>query len=115
MSATPIMAAVLFSCWTVTKLPGSWLTTEAKISSDMPLPMPRWVMTSPIHMSRAKPVVRVSTTRAKRPSVKFAPKTSSAAGVDAAAEAAATVVEEEGDAGGLQQRDGRRRGSGSTG
>ena len=36
-------------------------TTEAKISRDMPLPMPRWVMSSPIHMSRAVPVVRVST------------------------------------------------------
>ena len=38
------------------------LTTEAKISSDMPLPMPRWVMISPIHISSAVPVVRVSTT-----------------------------------------------------
>ena len=27
-------------------------TTEAKISSDMPLPMPRWVISSPIHISK---------------------------------------------------------------
>ena len=37
------------------------LTTEAKISSDMPLPMPCWVTSSPIHMSRAVPAVSVST------------------------------------------------------
>ena len=43
--------------------PGRLDTTEAKISSDMPLPMPRWVMSSPIHISSAVPTVRVSTTR----------------------------------------------------
>ena len=51
------------------KLAGSRLTTEAKMRIDMPLPMPRWVTTSPNHMSRAKPAVRVSTTRAKRPAL----------------------------------------------
>ena len=45
---------------------GSVDTTEAKISSDMPLPMPRWVMSSPIHISSAVPVVRVRTTSARR-------------------------------------------------
>ena len=28
-------------------------TIEAKISSEMPLPMPRWVISSPIHMKHA--------------------------------------------------------------
>ena len=46
---------------------GSVDTTEAKISSDMPLPMPRWVMASPIHISSAVPVVRVSTISATWP------------------------------------------------
>ena len=32
-----------------------------KISSDMPLPMPRSVICSPSHMMNALPVVRVST------------------------------------------------------
>ena len=50
---------------------GSWLTTDEKISSDIPLPMPRWVMSSPIHMSRAVPAVRVSTMSSTRGTVKF--------------------------------------------
>ena len=37
-------------------------TTLVKMSSDMPLPMPRWVINSPIHINRAVPVVRVRTT-----------------------------------------------------
>ena len=36
-------------------------TTEAKISSDMPLPIPRWVMSSPSHMIMAVPAVSVMT------------------------------------------------------
>ena len=32
----------------------------------MPLPMPRWVMSSPIHISSAVPAVRVSTTSSTR-------------------------------------------------
>ena len=35
---------------------GSRETIEAKISSEMPLPMPRWVISSPIHISRMQPV-----------------------------------------------------------
>ena len=35
-------------------------TMPAKISSDMPLPMPRSVICSPSHMMNALPVVRVS-------------------------------------------------------
>ena len=53
----------------------NWLgrpaTTEAKISSDMPLPMPRWVTSSPIHINRAVPVVRVSTINSTWPTSKL--------------------------------------------
>ena len=38
-------------------------TIEAKISSEMPLPMPRWVISSPIHISSTQPVVRQITIR----------------------------------------------------
>ena len=38
-------------------------TIEAKIISEMPLPMPRWVMSSPIHMSSTVPAVSESTIR----------------------------------------------------
>ena len=42
---------------------GSRETIEAKISSEMPLPMPRWVISSPIHISMMQPVVRQTTMR----------------------------------------------------
>ena len=58
-----------FSARTAPKLAGRRLTTEAKISSDMPLPMPRWVISSPIHMSSAVPAVSVSTTSRMRPAL----------------------------------------------
>ena len=45
-------------------------TTLEKISSDMPLPMPRWVTVSPIHMSSAVPEVSTSTTSSTRGGVK---------------------------------------------
>ena len=36
-----------------------WLETiDAKISSEIPLPIPRWVISSPIHISITQPVVR---------------------------------------------------------
>ena len=38
----------------------------AKIMREMPLPMPRWVMSSPSHMTRALPTVRVMTISQKR-------------------------------------------------
>jgi hypothetical protein len=38
-------------------------TIEAKIISEMPLPMPRWVINSPIHMSSVHPAVSVITIR----------------------------------------------------
>ncbi len=55
-----------------TRLPvdGYELTTEVKIRIDMPLPMPRWVMSSPIHMMRAVPAVRVRTISSTRGIVK---------------------------------------------
>ena len=34
-------------------------TIEAKISSEIPLPMPRWVISSPIHISTVQPAVSV--------------------------------------------------------
>jgi hypothetical protein len=41
-----------------------------KIRIDMPLPMPRWVMSSPIHMMRAVPAVSVRTMSRTRGTVK---------------------------------------------
>ena len=38
-------------------------TTEAKMIIDMPLPMPRWLISSPIHISTAVPATRVGMTR----------------------------------------------------
>ena len=38
--------------------------TDAKIRMDMPLPTPRWVMSSPSHMIMAVPAVSVSTINA---------------------------------------------------
>ena len=40
---------------------GSWLTMLTKMISDMPLPMPRWVISSPSHMMSAVPAVMVIT------------------------------------------------------
>ena len=42
-------------------LEGNWATMEVKMSSDMPLPMPRSVMSSPNHMMRPVPAVMVMT------------------------------------------------------
>jgi hypothetical protein len=36
---------------------------DAKIISEMPLPMPRWVISSPIHISRIVPAVSDTTMR----------------------------------------------------
>ncbi len=46
-------------------------TIDAKIISEMPLPMPRWVISSPIHMSSTQPAVRQTTTRRTEPALKF--------------------------------------------
>jgi hypothetical protein len=39
---------------------GAWLTMPAKMMKLMPLPMPRSVMSSPIHISVIEPAVRVT-------------------------------------------------------
>ena len=39
--------------------PGSWLMMLTKMSSDMPFPMPRWVMSSPSHITNEVPAVIV--------------------------------------------------------
>ena len=46
-------------------------TIEAKMSSEMPLPMPRWVMSSPIHISSTVPAVSEITMRNTLKSVKL--------------------------------------------
>ena len=46
-------------------------TIDAKIISEMPLPIPRWVISSPIHMSRTVPAVSETTIRKTLASVKF--------------------------------------------
>ena len=43
----------------------------AKIISEMPLPIPRWVISSPSHISSTQPAVSVITITKTRPKVKF--------------------------------------------
>ena len=43
----------------------------AKIISEMPLPMPRWVISSPNHISNTQPAVRVVTITNTRPKLKL--------------------------------------------
>ena len=83
----------------------------------MPLPMPRWVMSSPIHISSAVPAVRVSTTSMMRGRLKFwsPPNRSMPVVLLHPAEAAAAVVEQEGEAGRLHERDGDREVAGPLG
>ena len=45
---------------------GSRETTEAKIRIDMPFPIPRWVMSSPNHITSAVPATQVITISAAR-------------------------------------------------
>jgi len=53
-------------------MPGSTPETiEAKISSEMPLPIPRWVISSPIHISRVEPAVRQITISSTLPKFMF--------------------------------------------
>ena len=40
--------------------PGAWLTIPAKITKLMPLPIPRSVISSPIHISAIEPAVSVA-------------------------------------------------------
>ena len=50
---------------------GRFEAMEAKIISEIPLPMPRWVMSSPIHMSSTQPAVRQTTIRKTFGKLKF--------------------------------------------
>jgi hypothetical protein len=45
-------------------------TTLVKISTDMPWPTPRWVISSPSHMTTTVPAVMVSTISSTRGTVK---------------------------------------------
>ena len=59
------MAPVVPQIWP--KMKGNWLRIEAKMMSDIPLPIPRWVINSPSHITKAVPAVIVRTIRATRP------------------------------------------------
>src|ERR1700744_6084395 len=50
---------------------GMVATTLVKIRTDMPWPMPRWVMSSPSHMTTTVPAVMVSTMSSTRGTVKL--------------------------------------------
>ena len=54
--------------WTVWPMAGTRPTTmPAKMMSEMPLPMPRSLICSPSHMTKAVPVVSVITVSARKP------------------------------------------------
>ena len=46
---------------------GADVRIDAKIRSEMPLPMPRFVISSPIHISSVVPAVSVTTISTSRP------------------------------------------------
>ena len=48
-------------CWMAHSEPGKPDAMDVKMRTDMPLPMPRSVSSSPIHMIRPVPAVSVST------------------------------------------------------
>src|SRR4249919_3871020 len=50
---------------------GADVRIDAKMRSDMPLPTPRWVISSPIHMRSVAPAVKVTTTRMTFPRLKL--------------------------------------------
>ena len=52
---------------------GALARIDAKISSEIPLPMPRFVISSPIHISSVVPAVSVTTISTSRPA--FASRT----------------------------------------
>ena len=47
------------------------MTIEAKISSEIPLPIPRWVISSPIHISSVVAAVSETTTMKSLPNVRL--------------------------------------------
>ena len=50
---------------------GSRAVIDAKIISEIPLPRPRWVISSPSHITKTVPVVKASTITKTPPKVKF--------------------------------------------
>jgi hypothetical protein len=50
---------------------GAYARIDAKISSEIPLPMPRFVICSPSHMSSTQPAVSVRTMITSRPAFTF--------------------------------------------
>ncbi len=50
---------------------GSREITLTKMITDIPLPIPRWVMSSPSHMMKAVPAVSVNTMNTTRGAVKW--------------------------------------------
>ncbi len=61
MTSTMTKVKVFLVCWICQICDGKRAMIEVKISSDMPLPMPRSVISSPSHMMTAVPAVMVMT------------------------------------------------------
>ena len=59
-STAPPLSQALMPC-------GMEVRIDAKISSEMPLPMPRFVISSPNHISTIVPAVSVTTISTRRP------------------------------------------------
>ena len=51
--------------------PGRPETIDAKIINEIPLPMPRCVISSPIHITTTQPAVSVSTIKKSVPALKL--------------------------------------------
>jgi hypothetical protein len=69
MTANQLITPVVTCSHVVTSAPGKPWMIEKKISSDMPLPMPRSVICSPSHITNTAPIVRISVVeiRKKKP------------------------------------------------
>ena len=83
-------------------------TTEAKIIIDMPLPMPRWLISSPIHISTAVPATSVGMTMYARGQMPSGSRGRQARGGRREKAGASTGAEHEHEAGGLQRGQGDR-------
>ena len=105
----PLVALICANC------DGMLDTTLAKINNDMPLPMPRCVTVSPIHMSRDVPAVSTSTTRSTRGGGEVGQDVDLGRVAGAAQQTAAAVVEQERQRRRLQHRDGHREVAGPLG
>jgi hypothetical protein len=63
-----IWSGLVHQAWTPFGMPDA---IDAKIISEIPLPMPRWVISSPSHIRSTQPAVSVMTITKTRPNVKF--------------------------------------------